>query len=73
MPINDLIRTMETKLYDNLMNLTKHLDKINLIENDFQIIERNQYDINNEMKSMMKKQEEIMLFINIFSMSSLVS
>ena len=63
MPINDLIRTMETKLYDNLMNLTKHLDKINLIENDFQIIERNQYDINNEMKSMMKKQEEIMKFM----------
>lgn len=63
MPINDLIKTMETKLYDNLMSLTKHLDKINLVENDFQILEKNQHEIQKKFKKIIKTQEDITKYL----------
>lgn len=63
MPINDLIKTMETKLYDNLMSFTKHLDKINLVENDFQYLEKNQHDIQKSIKKVTKYQDEICKYL----------
>ena len=63
MPINDLIKTMETKLYDNLMNFTKHLDKINLVENDFQLLEKTQHDIQKSIKKITKYQDGICKYL----------
>ena len=63
MPINDLIKTMETKLYDNLMSFTKHLDKINLVENDFQYLEKIQHDIQKSIKKVTKYQDEICKYL----------
>lgn len=63
MPINDLIKTMETKLYDNLMSLTKHLDKINLVEKDFQILEKTQHEIQKKLKKIIKTQENITKYL----------
>ena len=60
MPMNDLIKTMESRLYDNLLDFTNELDKINLIEKDFGIIQLNQ-------KSICKKLEKITNLQNIIS------
>ena len=38
MSINDLIKTMENKLYGNLLDVTQELDKINFIEDDFKLL-----------------------------------
>ena len=51
MPINDLIKTMETKLYDNLLDVTTELDKINFIEDDFKLIRKNQDSISQKLKT----------------------
>ena len=59
MPMNDFIKTLETKLYDNLVSLTKQLDKINEVETDFQNIEREQKEIQKTLNKINYNQEII--------------
>ena len=64
MPINDLIKTMETKLYDNLLDVTQELDKINYIEDDFQLIRKNQDSISRKLKTITFFQNSISKIIS---------
>jgi hypothetical protein len=59
MPMNDFIKTLETKLYDNLVSLTKQLDKINEVEIDFQNIEKEQKEIQKTLNKINYNQEII--------------
>jgi len=59
MPINDFIKTLEIKLYDNLVSLTKQLDKINEVETDFQNIEKEQKEIQKTLNKINYNQEII--------------
>ncbi len=59
MPINDLVKTLETKLYDNLCDINKDLDSINNIENDFKLLEENQIFIQQKLSKINYLQIEI--------------
>ena len=64
MPINDLIKTMESKLYDNLLDVTQELDKINFIEDDFKLIRNNQDSISRKLKKITFFQNSISKMIS---------
>ena len=59
MPLNDIVKTLETKLYDNLVDITKDLENINMIENDFKLLEENQIYIQEKLKKINYLQIEI--------------
>ena len=59
LPITDLIKTMEIKLYDNMMDISKDLEKINFIENEFEEIQKNQDFIEQKLKNTFDLQIEI--------------
>ncbi len=59
MPINDLVKTLENKLYDNLLDISKDLENINSIENDFISLENNQKFIQEKLKRINFLQTEI--------------
>ena len=59
MPMNDLVKTLETKLYDNLVDITKDLESINVIENDFMSLQENQIYIQEKLKRINFLQTEI--------------
>ena len=59
MPINDFIKTLEFKLYDNLVSLTKQLDKISEVENDFLNIEKEQKEVQKTLNKINYNQEII--------------
>ncbi len=59
LPITDLIKTMEIKLYDNITDITKELDKINLIEEEFEEIRKNQMYIEDKLKTTFHFQTQI--------------
>ncbi len=59
MPMNDLVKTLETKLYDNLVDISKDLESINVIENDFESLRQNQIYIQKKLKRINFLQTEI--------------
>ena len=59
LPITDLIKTMEIKLYDNMTDINKELDKINLIDEEFEEIQKNQSYIEDKLKTTFHFQTEI--------------
>ena len=59
MPINDLVKTLETKLYDNLCDINKDLDSINHIEKDFKSLEENQIFIQKTLSKINYLQTQI--------------
>jgi hypothetical protein len=58
-PLNDLIKTMETNLYEHLLDITNDLDKVNFIEREFTLIEKNQQIIGEKLKKITFIQDEI--------------
>ena len=50
-PIDDIVQTMENKIYYNLIDITNNLEKINSIEDDFNIICDNQYYIMKKLRN----------------------
>lgn len=63
MPISDLMRTFEGKLYDNVVSFTKHLEKINFVENDFIALQKTQKLIQSKLKLINNAQKEICLYL----------
>jgi len=59
MPITDLIKSLEMKLYKSVVNFTKQLEKINLVENDLNELQQNQKDIQLKLKNIQFMQEKI--------------
>ena len=59
MPITDLIKSLEMKLYKSVVNFTKQLEKINLVENDLNELQQNQKDIQKKLKNIQFMQEKI--------------
>ena len=59
LPITDLIKNMETKLFDNIMDITKDLNKINYVEEDFELIQKNQEIIQKQLEKTFIYQEKI--------------
>ena len=64
MPIHDFVQTMENKLYYNLVDVTKHLEKLESIHEEFDIIKSNQSYINNKLKNIYNFQENICKYLN---------
>ena len=58
-PMNDLIKTMETNLYEHLLDITNDLDKVNFIEREFTLIEKNQQFIGEKLKKITFIQDKI--------------
>ena len=50
LPITDLIKNMETKLFDNIMDITKDLNKINYVEEEFELIQKKQEIIQKQLE-----------------------
>ena len=59
MPITDLIKSLEMKLYKSVVNFTKQLEKINLVENDLNELQQNQKDIQIKLRNIQLMQEKI--------------
>ena len=59
MPITDLIKSLEMKLYKSVVNFTKQLENINLVENDLNELQQNQKDIQLKLKNIQFIQEKI--------------
>ena len=59
MPINDLVKTLETKLYDNLVDISKDLESINNIESDFKSLQENQLFIQKTLSKINYLQTQI--------------
>ena len=59
LPITDLINNMETKLFDNIMDITKDLNKINYVEEEFELIQKNQEIIQKQLEKTFIYQEKI--------------
>ena len=62
-PINDAIFHMEHKLYENLIIFSNHLDKISIIENDFNILEKQQNLITQSIKRVNFLQGKILNYL----------
>ena len=62
-PIVNVIKTMECKLYDNLKSVTKHLDTIDSIDNDLLIIKNKQKKIVESLKHINFLQSKITKFL----------
>ncbi len=62
-PINDAIFHMEHKLYENLIIFSNHLDKISIIENDFNILEKQQNLITQSIKRVNFLQGKILKYL----------
>ena len=63
MPIDDIVQTMENKLFYNLLAINNNLEKIDTIENDFKIINENQNFIFEKLKNIFFFQENICKFL----------
>ena len=62
-PMVNLIRTMEYKLYENLKSLTKHLSKVDCIDNDLLFLEKRQNKIVERLKNINVLQKKITRFL----------
>jgi len=63
MPINDAIFHMEHKLYENLILFSNHLDKVSVIESDFNILKKQQNSITRSIKKINYLQDKISKFL----------
>ena len=72
MPIHDFVQTMENKLYYNLVDVTKHLEKLESINEEFNIIKSNQSYINNKLKHIYNFQENICKYLNEFHNENII-
>ncbi len=63
-PINDIVQTMENKIYYNLIDIKNNLEKINTIEDDFKIISENQYFIMKRLKKTFFFQNNISKYLS---------
>jgi hypothetical protein len=62
-PMVNLIRTMEYKLYENLKSLTRHLSKVDCIDNDLLFLEKRQNKIVERLKNVNVLQKKITRFL----------
>ena len=63
MPIDDIVQTMENKLFYNLLDINNNLENIDTIENDFKIINENQNFILEKLKNINFFQDNICKFL----------